>query len=170
MAAHKKLSMTQLLAESYKDLVRHVARRFGGLSDAEDVIQDTYFRLQKIPPETDIRNPRSYLFRIADNVAVDHLRSRQARNGRLTVEVPLELPSDEASIERTVDYRQRLKALERAVAELPPRQREVFLMHKFDGLSHSEIAVELGITRSAVEKLIMKSLASLRDRLDGLLD
>ncbi|MNL68404.1 putative RNA polymerase sigma factor FecI [compost metagenome] len=74
------------------------------------------------------------------------------------------------SVDRVIDYRQRLAALERVIADLPSRQREVFLMHKFDGLSHSEIAAELGITRSAVEKLIMKALAACRDRLDGLLD
>lgn len=170
MTAKNKLSMVQLLAESYNELVRHVARRLGGRADADDVIQDTYLRVRKIPPETEIHNPRSYLFRIADNVALDHLRSRNARNRHLTADDSFDAPSDEASAERTVDYRQRLKLLERAVAELPPRQREVFLLHKFDGFSHSEIATELGITRSAVEKLIMKSLASLRDRLDGLLD
>ncbi|MBX8814512.1 RNA polymerase sigma factor, partial [Ochrobactrum sp. MR34] len=48
---------------------------------------------------------------------------------------------------------------------LPPRQRDVFLMHKFDGLSHTEIAQKLGITRSGVEKLIMKALAHCREHL-----
>ena len=43
-------------------------------------------------------------------------------------------------------------------------------MHKYDGLSHSEIALRLGISRSAVEKLVMKALARCRDGLGDLLD
>lgn len=43
-------------------------------------------------------------------------------------------------------------------------------MHKFDGMSHAEIASALGITKSAVEKLIMKALAHLRDRIGEFLD
>ncbi|WP_246752778.1 RNA polymerase sigma factor [Sinorhizobium sp. BG8] len=162
--------MIQLLTESYGDLVKHVTRRLGGPVDADDVIQDTYLRIQRIPADTDIQNPRSYLFRMADNVAMDHLRSRAARTRHVVSGDWHDVQSDEASAERSVDYRQRIKILEIAISDLPPRQREAFLMHKFDGLSHSEIAEELGITRSAVEKLIMKALATCRDRLDGLLD
>ncbi len=47
---------------------------------------------------------------------------------------------------------QRLNKVERAVAQLPPRCREVFLIHRLDGLSYSQIAVQLGISVSAVEK------------------
>lgn len=170
MTEKKKPSMVQLLTDSYSELVRHVTRRLGGPADADDVVQDTFLRVQKIPQDTDIQNPRSYLFRMADNVATDHLRSRVARGRHLVVTDAEYVEADDASAERVVDYRQRMAVLERAIANLPSRQRQVFLMHKFDGLSHQEIAAELGITRSAVEKLVMKALAACRDSLDGLLD
>lgn len=170
MPPNPKKTILQVLTESYGDLVRHVAQRFKGRADADDVIQDTYLRVRNMPSDTPIQNPQAYLFRMANNVAVDHVRRRNALERHIS---PIEFPdvgSGEVSVDRVIDYRQRLTALERVVADLPARQREAFLMHKFDGLSHQEIAAELGITRSAVEKLIMKALATCRDRLDGLLD
>lgn len=156
--------------DSYGDLLRHLSRRLGGSVDASDVLQDTFLRIEKIPADVDIRNPRSYLFRIADNVAIDHLRGKKSRS-RYIVDGELpEAEADQVSAEQTLDYRQRLAVLERAVAGLPQRQRQVFLMHKYDGLSHSQIAEELAISRSAVEKLIMKALATCRDAVGDLLN
>lgn len=170
MASGQKKTILQVLTESYGDLARHLTRRLAGKADPDDVLQDTYLRVRNIPADTQVRDPRSYLFRMANNVATDHLRQRSAQERYIS---PVEMPdigSNDVPADRAVDYRQRFDALQRVIAELPSRQRQVFLMHKFDGLSHSEIAGELGITRSAVEKLIMKALATCRDRLDGLLD
>lgn len=154
----------------HKELSRHLTRRLGKGLDADDVLQDTFLRLHSIPADSDIRNPRSYLFRVADNLATDRIRSRQT-HGRHFASVDNPASVDESpSPESVVDYRQRLARLQQAVAELPDRQRQVFLMHKYDGLSHSEIAGELGITKSAVEKLVMKALAHCRDRLGDLID
>ena len=135
-----KRTIVRVLTESYADLVKHLSRRLGGSADAADVVQDTYLRIQNIPAETEIRNPRSYLFRMAENVAVDHLRSQATRQRHFPAGEIEDIEDDQVSAERTVDYRQRLALLQRAVAALPERQRQVFLMHKFDNLSHSQIA------------------------------
>jgi RNA polymerase sigma-70 factor (ECF subfamily) len=170
MVGDKKKNILESFAASYGELLRHLSRRLGRDVDADDVLQDTFLRLQSIPVETDIKNPRSYLFRMADNLATDHIRGRQSLERYFS---PQEFPDsvdDKSSPERIVDYRQRLGRLEQAISELPPRQRQVFLRHKFDGLSHAEIASELRITKSAVEKLVMKALAHLRDQLGDLID
>lgn len=107
---------------------------------------------------------------MADNLALDHIRGQRSRGHYFAQEETFDSADEAPSPESTVDYRQRLARLEQAVSELPDRQRQVFLMHKFDGMSHAEIAAELGITRSAVEKLVMKALAHCRDRLGDLID
>lgn len=152
-------------AASYVELRRYLARRFGSRIEPEDVLQDTFLRLQNVPAEAEIKNTRSYLFRAAANQATDHIRARQAFDRRFDLSDDPDHADETPSPEAVADYRQRLKVLERAVLDLPARQRQVFLMHKIDGLSHAEIASALGITRSAVEKLVMKALAHLRDRL-----
>ena len=170
MAGDTKKTILDSFAASYAELLRYLSRRFGSNVEADDVLQDTFLRIHSIAPETDIKNPRSYLFRMADNLATDHIRARQSLERRFLTGDDADSTDERPSPERIVDYRQRLGRLEQAVAELPPRQRQVFLMHKFDGMSHSEIADELGITKSAVEKLIMKALAHLRERLSNLID
>ncbi|MEH0072210.1 sigma-70 family RNA polymerase sigma factor [Pannonibacter sp. Pt2-lr] len=155
---------------SYTELSRHLSRRFGRDLDAQDVMQDTYLRLDAIPAGSDIRNPRSYLFRMANNVAADRLRGQRSAVSCAPSEELAAAVDDSASPEQITDYRQRLSRLQEAIGELPPRQKQVLLMHKFDGLTHTQIAAELGITKSAVEKLIMKALAHLRDRMGTLID
>lgn len=170
MSGDPKNSIRSGFLAGYAELLRHVTRRLGRDADAGDVIQDTFLRIQRIPAGAEIQNPRSYLYRMADNQALDHLRERQSRQRYFSSDDYAD-PADEApSPESIVDYRQRLARLKQAIAELPARQKEVFLLHKFDGLSHSEIAERLGITRSAVEKLVMKALAHCRDRLGDLID
>ena len=87
-----------------------------------------------------------------------------------TISAVLDTIQGKPSPEQVTDYRERLAVLNKIIAELPPRQKEVFLLHKFDGLTHTEISERLGISRIAVEKLIMKSLLKCRTHLGDLLD
>ena len=170
MSEDPKNNIRNGFLSGYAELLRHVTRRLGRDAEAVDVIQDTFLRIHRIPAGAEIHNARSYLYRMADNQALDHLRERQSRQRYISSDEYLD-PVDEApSPEAIVDYRQRLTLLQKAIAELPARQKEVFLLHKFDGLSHTEIAERLGITRSAVEKLVMKALAHCRDRLGDLIE
>lgn len=163
-------AILHVLLTGYGELARHLARRFGRSSDIDDILQDTYLKLQKIPADAVIDTPRSYLYRLADNLAKDRMRSATARERYISGAVMPDVTEDRPSPEHETDYRQRLLILQNAVRDLPERQRQVFLMHKFDGLSYGDIALELRISKSAVEKLMMKALAHCRNRLDDLLD
>lgn len=170
MTDSNRKAILHILLTGYSDLARHLTKRFGRGSDIEDILQDTYLKLQNIPADAVIGNPRSYLYRLVDNLAKDRARSLAARERYISGDAMPDISEDRPSPEHETDYRQRLLMLENAIGELPERQRQVFLMHKFDGFSYSDIAMELGISKSAVEKLMMKALARCRDRLDGLLD
>lgn len=171
MAVQARIFLFSDFARNYEELVRRVMRRVGSRATATDVVQDTFLRLQAAPQSGEITNPTAYLFRVADNLAIDHLRQETSR-ARMVVPHPdyEHVAAAEASPEHALDYKQRLRLLEAAIAELPPKCREVFLLHKFDGLSHGEIAERLGITKSMVEKHVMKALAHCRDRLAHVMD
>lgn len=170
MVVDVKNSLLSALTLHYGELVGHLTRKLGNAASAKDAAQDTYLRLQHVPAEIPIRSPRAYIFRVANNVAIDYLRSETSRARYFTsAEIP-ERALDAPLADKVIDYRQRLAILEQAVAELPDKCREVFLMHKFDGFSHAEIAKELNISRSMVEKHVMKALAHCRDRMADFLD
>lgn len=163
-------SISDVLIENYDEIVKRLRWRVGRLIDPDDVVQEAFLKLQAIPSGREIRNPRSYVFQVADNLALDQIRNRGVRMKYFSSEEVYEQASEAPSPERITDYRQRLAILEKIIDELPPRQKEVFLLHKFDSLTHAEISKRLGISQSAVEKLIMKSLLKCRERLGDLLD
>ena len=75
------------------------------------------------------------------------------------------VPDSGASPEVCLVHREELARVRRAVDELPPRCREVFLLHKVAGLSYKEIALQLGISKNTVMVHMVKALAFLERRL-----
>ncbi|WP_339107902.1 RNA polymerase sigma factor [Thioclava sp. GXIMD4216] len=152
---------------NYRAITRRVAARLGSPADAEDVLQESWFKLQRLGDASHVAHPASFVHSVVNNVANDFLRAHSTRV-RYETAPEMETQSRHApSTEQVYDYAQRLRRLQRVIASLPPRQRQAFTLHKFDGLSHSEVAAEMGISRSAVEKLVMKSLQRCRDELAG---
>jgi RNA polymerase sigma-70 factor (ECF subfamily) len=167
-------SRTSLIAhylERRADLVRFFTVRLRSAAAAEDLVQDIYVRLSGLEP-TEIQSPVAYLYRLGSNLMLDRLRgARRAahRDGawlesQTTRIGPHEI-SAEPSAETAVAARQRLALLTAALAELSPQTQKVFRMHKFEGLSHPEVAAALGISRSAVEKHMMAALKHFLARL-----
>ena len=144
---------------------RFLVRRLGSAEAADDVCQELFLRLWAKRPEVEVEQPRAYLMRIAANMATDHQR-RLGRSRLSTHEALQETVSDtRPSPEAEAHHKQRLDALCRAVARLPRRCRQIFVMHKFEGLSHPEIARRLGISRNAVEKNIIRAMGYCRDEM-----
>lgn len=145
----------------YPRLLARIRARLPVPSDAEDLLQDLYLRLHRLPRDAaPVTEPRAYLTRAADHIAIDHLRAAARRPAQ---ETPGEdLPLARPSVDRQIDGRRRLQRLEDSLRALPPRQREAILLARIEGLSHAEIATRMGITRSAVEKLMIKALARCR--------
>lgn len=160
-----------VLAACYGDLRSHLARRFGSPLLAEEVVQETWLKLRLARGGPEVTKPRAYLFRIATNLALDHLRAERARNHHVG-EQPESEPAAPAGCapDALLDAHQRLDLVREAVAELPPRCRQVFELHKFDELSHLEIAERLGISRNMVEKHVIRGLSHCRQRVSAAVD
>jgi RNA polymerase sigma-70 factor (ECF subfamily) len=110
------------------------------------------------------------LDRIAGNLAIDHYRASKSRAGyNVDIEECTELPCGKPGPERIVAARQLMERLRGAIEALPVQCRRIFMRHKFDGISHAEIALEYGITRNAVEKNLIRALVSLRCAMGDLL-
>jgi len=151
--------------ESYAPrLVRFLEQRTGSRPDAQDLAQEAYFRLCRVSNPDLIREPESYLFRIACNLA-NELALRR-RNQPVTVEFDAaehELADgDRGSFATMLECRSSIEKLEAILAELPPLYRAVLLMRKRDGYSHEEIAARLEISPHTVHKYLSRALFSCR--------
>ena len=147
---------------------RFLASRLGNTDEAEDVLQDLFLKLNRTDPAQEVQNPTAYLFRMALNLARDHRRERSrartrdsdwvdARYMMAGTEPVADIPSAEAGYHA----KQRLAAIRAAIDELSPQCRRVFLLHKFEGLSHADVAQQVGISRSTVEKHMNTALKHL---------
>ena len=139
---------------------------------AEDLVQEIYVRLARVADDTPIENAQAYLYRLGSNLMLEQIRGQRRSAARdtawgesQTMTLGQEQVADQAAADEVVAARQRLAAVVRAVGELPPRTQEVFRLHKLEGLSHTETAARLGVSRSAVEKHMITVLKHLALRL-----
>lgn len=142
----------------HSSLKRFISRYLCNAQDIEDVAQEAFLRAYSSEKQTPIEQPKSFLFRIAKNVAISELRlkSRQITD-YLEEQNSQEFLSD-STPEGEAQAQQKLKLHCEAVASLPPQCRKVYLMRKVNGMSHKEIAESLDIAVSTVEKHLMKGV------------
>lgn len=160
---------TALIQEHRNELLGFLVNRVSCKDTADDILQDAFFRLTQYESQTRIQNPIAFLYCVAGNLAFDHLRKVKREQARQTDDDELmEHPDSTPDIERQLYSQQQLKFLQQAIEELPPRCREVFILHKFKHYSYSQIMSELGISESTVLKHIVKALAHCRQRLKEL--
>jgi len=161
--------LSRLYDEMRVELLRLLVARTGDRSEAEDLLQEIWVRLQAAESGP-VANGRSYLYRAANNLVLDRLRATSRRAERETAWASLQqgpnLSHDSAdqrpNAEETLLAREEAAALMSAIEALPPGARRVFRMHKIDALPQAEVAAQLGISRSAVEKHIVVALTHLR--------
>ncbi len=137
---------------------------------ADDLLQDMYIRLSEKTLAPDISEPLAYLFRMGSHLWLNRVRAsanRYRRDGEWQALNPQQDGEWDASPnpESVLEAREALTAALDALSELPPRQREVFQLHKIRGASHGEVASALGISVSAVEKHISAAMKRLRQSL-----
>jgi RNA polymerase sigma factor (sigma-70 family) len=137
-------------------------------SEVEDILQEAYVRSYEAGHRHEINDARAFLMRTATNLALNHIaRSEYRTTGKLEDLTSQDmLVSNLPSLDRQVESDQRLLAFCRAVDNLPPQCRRVFISKKVYGLSQQAIARELGITESTVEKHIAKGLLLCREQLE----
>lgn len=156
-----------LLSSLYRDhfgAVRtYLARRLGCPEAGREAAQDIFLKLLLRPQAAPIENPRGFLLRSARNLAIDLLRAEGVRPVIEPIEdhedTLLDPVSDPA---RIAEARQRLRALADGIGKLPPKCRDVFFLHRFEGLTHREIAASLGISAKMVEAHLARAMLHLR--------
>lgn len=139
-------------------------RRFVLAPDvAEELVQDVFFKLwSKRESMHDIDALKTYLYRAARNTALNWLRRRKLERNWEEQQGGRGEPTTTAGADADASSEEVQRAVAAAVAKLPPRCREIFLLSRDGGLTYAEIAVTLGISVKTVETQMGRALKALR--------
>ena len=132
--------------------------------EIEDIVQETYIRIRQTDNLERIRDPESFLYRTARNLALDHVKRAESRlvDGEDDMDqFARALGSGEIDETfRSVASDEEFAHFCEAVRKLPPQSRRAFVLRKVYGFSQKEIAGVMSISESAVEKHIASGLRS----------
>lgn len=130
--------------------------------DAEDLVQDSWVRATAAG-DTPITNVRAYLFRIARNLIVDHRRRAAVKPIVEVEEAVLLAAADPAPTpEGALITRDELNRMDRIIAAMPAKPREVFRLARIEGLSYADIGRLLGLSRQTVHQHMARALLALQ--------
>lgn len=151
----------QIFLSNERALKNYLSRFFNRAQDIDDIAQETFLKAFAAEIKTDIRSPKAFLFKIAKHTAL-HEVGKKANTTTDYIEdfVNSEVLYDRSNVcaEAEMDGKRKLIIFSKAVAHLPPKCRQVFLMRKVDGLQMKEIAGKLNISVSGVEKHVVTGL------------
>ena len=162
------------LEERRAELRRFLVARTGSEADADDLLSELWIRVSA-SASGPVSNPRSYLFRTANNLVLDKIRGAGRRERRESEwiadqhgrDLPSEVADPAGNAEQAMVDDDEVTRLAQAIEMLPAGARRVLRLHKLEGLSHREVADRLGISRSAVEKHMSVAMTHLRRLLES---
>lgn len=153
--------------DELKDQLAFLRRRLlqrgrSSRGEVDELIQEGFLRLCRYQHEQQapVRDRVAFLLAVVEKVRIDHAR-RAVLTRRIFSDQPFEqiACADTASLpEQDAEVHQLIERIERTLAAANPRTREAFLLHRFDGMSYTEIAERFGISTRAVTNHIAKAL------------
>lgn len=170
----RKLKALERAIQKYdRLLVNWLTSKLGDSETARDIAQSAYLRAWRYAHETQVNNPRAFLFKIAANLAANEFAARKKRILRdvddldnTREDIIHRLPSDAPSPEQAWVAKRDAELAITAISKLPAKVRRAFVMSRFEEKTYEEIAETLSISVSSVEKYIITALKSLRDTVD----
>jgi RNA polymerase sigma factor (sigma-70 family) len=139
--------------ERYGPGLRRYFQKRVSAAEAEELVQDVFMAMHARSAAEPIDNVQGYLFRIAAN-----LLTKRAEPHHAQLDEALDF-AEGFSPERILIGRQEASRVIEAIRNLPPRTREAFALHRFEEMTYEAIARRLGISVSAVSKLVARALA-----------
>lgn len=156
----------------YNGLVNFIYSRYlQDWDESRDVVQSTFMKIWSNKDRIDITiSAKSYLYQAAKNTALDHIRKYKSKINVQLEEDLSRLDRVEPEVQTDADsYFLRTKIVE-ALDALKPKTRQIFELHKFEGLTYDEIAKYMDISKRTVESNIARALVLLRERLSETLN
>ena len=170
MSQADEQTIEKLFRERRGPLLRYLTLRLGNRQEAEEVLQEAFIQYMGAQATTKIETPHAFLLKIAGNIAIDRIRHNSSRTARehewsdqhyrsqsLTADFGVGSASQDRQLEAKGEINRILGVLE----QLSKPVRTAFILHKFNGLTHKQVAAEMGLAQSTVEKHIIKAMRAL---------
>lgn len=164
----KENDLNRIFLDASSQLQQFLTRRVQCPETAADLTHEVYLRLPQMQASVAGEvGVRAWLFRVASNLSIDHLRSQRRHAELLNRFCANATEVDNApGPYRAVADRDRLKRVQNALTELPDQCAEVLYLSRIEGYSHADIAKQLGISKSLVEKHVSRALNRCRQVID----
>jgi RNA polymerase sigma-70 factor (ECF subfamily) len=161
-----EMALDELIVRKTGPLLQLAFRILGDREEARDVVQVAFFRVWENRERFDDRwSPNTWIYRIVNNLAIDHLRSRQSRERQVEpVRRHLRQVADSHSRRRfsSLGESEVMDIFRELAGELTEKQRSVFILRELEGLSSQEVAEVLGCRESTVRNHLFNARRVLR--------
>ena len=167
-AAGDKSAFGELVKRHQSKVLSLAIRILGDETEAQDVAQDVFVKVYRAAGRYKPKAKfTTWLYRIAVNTSLD--AGRRANRSVVPLEAVASVPGGPDATARLAEAELAAR-VRSAIQQLPPRQRTVVILHRYQELSYREIAAVTGWSVSAVESLLVRAHAKLRDSLADLRD
>jgi len=148
---------------SYAGVLKSFLMRTVDLAEAEDLLHEVYLRMARHRGLPLIDNVQAFMFATATNLLRDRWRRANARFAPTLVNFEdCNLTAEASDPAEVVDWQERLERVRKAMAKLPAKSRRAFELSRIHARSYNEIAAELDVSVSMIEKHISTALSQLR--------
>ncbi|MBO9729561.1 MAG: sigma-70 family RNA polymerase sigma factor [Chitinophaga sp.] len=148
----------RLLEIHTPQLLAMATRITGSVAVADDLVQDTFLKVWITRDQlTDVIYPAAWIKKICFFLAVNYVRRQTVRD-----KVMAEVAPQQESVEAPIDFQQLLQLVNKAVAQLPEKQQQIYRLSREQGLSIPEIAIHMDLAVSTVKNLLVMALKSIR--------
>ena len=168
-------AFTQLVKKYQRIVMATIYRYTGNRNEVEDLAQEIFFKVYRAAKSyTPQAKFSTWLYRVVVNHCLNYRRSQ--KRSALTTSLDHSMPEKEKSPlqaaqpqyqhpESLIQQQELQATIQRAIGELPDRQRMAIILSRFEGLSYKEIAQVLECSLSAVESLLFRAMTSLKEKL-----
>jgi RNA polymerase sigma-70 factor (ECF subfamily) len=159
----EELAKFRSIFDLYYETIRSFAYyKTGDVDLADDIVQEVFLKLWSNLKDVKEETVKALLYTIASNTIKNHFKhqkvvfnfQKQDQNNNTEDEADSNLRQEELN-----------RKLQDALAEIPEKAREVFLMNRIEGLTYADIAERLGLSVKAIEKRMSEALSILRSRI-----
>jgi RNA polymerase sigma-70 factor (family 1) len=165
VATGNRQAFTQLYTTHLNNLYRYIFLFTKSKEETEEILQEIFIKIwenrEKLPEVDSVKN---YLFRFAKNKLLDKIRHLQIRQ-RVLSEIKRTKDISETTTSDQCTYREYYRLVQQAVENLPPKRKLIFRLNIENGLSHDEIALQLNISKSVVQKQVYSASHFVREYL-----